>query len=199
MQEMPSYQPGRRTGCATWLAVLALLISITNFAWNLVQELAWDAAVEQATAGVAAPSQELQQVEPAPAQQAAAESGSTPVSPATVGLQYADVCGIDERNVTEVQLTQIAQQFAGREFTNWQGYVYDVQEREGRYVVQLADEPRGLFWSGNMVLHGVPSEVAIPLNVEQRVVFSGRIREVETSLGVICNPITIDVDVLTPQ
>ena len=49
MQEPPSYATQRRVGCVMWLAIIAIILSGTNLAWNLVQELAWNERVEQAT------------------------------------------------------------------------------------------------------------------------------------------------------
>lgn len=201
MQQYPQVQevaPQRR-GCTTWIAVAALVLASINLLVNIIQESEWNRRVEQAT-GSAAPQQVAQAAAPVdtsvptPAPTTAAQS-----VPVAAGLQYADVCGIDESKMTEVQLTQAAQSFTGREFANWQGFVYDVQPQDGAHIVQLAEGPRGLLWGRDMVLYGVPSEVAIPLNVEQRVIFSGKIREAEVGFGVICNPITIDVTSFAPQ
>lgn len=56
MQQFPQYQepaPKRRAGCTTWIAVAALVLASVNLLWNFVQEMAWDAAVGQATGNVA--------------------------------------------------------------------------------------------------------------------------------------------------
>lgn len=112
--------------------------------------------------------------------------------PRTDDLSYGNICGLEERNVTEVQLRAYAEAFTGLAISDWQGYVYDVQQRDGRYQVELADGPRGMMWSGNIELLDVPSEIAVPLNVEQSVRVSGRIRKIGTSFGTLCNPITLD-------
>ena len=64
MQEPPSYATQRRVGCVMWLAIVAILLSGTNFAWNLVQELAWNERVEQATlvTTIVTPSMEVQEM-----------------------------------------------------------------------------------------------------------------------------------------
>jgi hypothetical protein len=128
------------------------------------------------------------------------ETGGAPIPTFPTGeLTYAAVCGIDESKVTEVQLAQYARQFGGHTFSNWQGYVYDVQERNGQYNLQLADSKRGFIWARTMEVNGIPAELAIQLNVEQPVLVSGRIVAVEVGFGVICNPIIIDNATITIQ
>jgi hypothetical protein len=138
------------------------------------------AAVEAASVQVAAAVEPVAQ--PSPAE---------PIPAAQTGMTYEQVCGVDESGLTEIQLKAHASQFAGQTFTGWVGYVYDVQERGGTYVLSLSPEPKGLFWSGNINIDSIPLELAVQLNVEQRVVVSGQIQEVGVMFGVMCNPIDI--------
>lgn len=70
MQQYPQYQQPapQRKGCTTWIAVAALVLVCVNFAWDFVQEMAWDAAVGQATGNVA----------PVQTSQVSVSSGQTP-------------------------------------------------------------------------------------------------------------------------
>lgn len=120
-------------------------------------------------------------------------------APAGTGPTFAQICKVDEHNLTEIQLKSHADSFAGQTFTNWQGYVYDVQEQDGRYTVELADDTGGFIWTRDMEVQGIPAEVAEPLLVKQRVLISGRISEVQVNFGVACNPIIIDSASLIPQ
>lgn len=121
----------------------------------------------------------------------------TPAPAAATGLQYARICDVDESNMTDPQLTAHAAQFAGQTFTGWQGWVYDVVDRgDGSYNLEIAMEERGLIWTRDMVIENIPTDLATRLNVEQPLIFDGRIARVEYTFEVMCNPLVVDNFVL---
>jgi hypothetical protein len=127
-------------------------------------------------------------------------AGEQPTAPATdtpdpnVVASYDDLCR-SSSNMTELQVQQYVQGFVGKRVVNWVGYVFDASETS----IWIANEPRGFLWSPQMQLYGVPTEVAASLNVNQRVIFTGKIREVGTFLGQICAGLAIDVTTFIPQ
>ena len=48
---------------------------------------------------------------------------------------------------------------------------------------------RGFLWGRDIVVENTPNDLALRLNVEQPLWFNGRIREVEYTFEVMCNPL----------
>lgn len=120
---------------------------------------------------------------------------ATPV-PVT-GVTYKQICGVDEDNMTDPQLEAHAAQFAGQPFTGWRGWVYDVSSQSaGGYNLEIAMEERGFLWGRNIVVKNIPVELATRLNVEQPLVFDGRVALVEYTFESMCNPMYVDQFVL---
>ncbi len=108
------------------------------------------------------------------------------------GPSYEAVCGADTNNMTDPQIAAFAQQWLGQRFSGWRGYVYDVVARaDGTYNLEIAMQERGLFWSRDLVVENIASDVASRLNVEQPISLSGRIDRVETAFEVMCNPLYV--------
>lgn len=121
----------------------------------------------------------------------------TPAPVQSTGVTYQQICDVDESNMTDPQLQAHAAQFPGQTFTGWQGWVYDVVDRgDGTYNLEIAMEERGIFWLRNIVVESIPNELALRLNVEQPIVFNGRVAKVDYTFEVMCNPMFVDSLVL---
>jgi hypothetical protein len=108
-------------------------------------------------------------------------------------LTYEQVCEVDESNMTDPQLAAHAAQFTGQPFTNWRGWVYDVVDMgNGQYNLEIAMEERGLFWSRDLVVENLPTNLATSLNVEQPIMFDGHIARLEYTFETMCNPMVVD-------
>lgn len=117
--------------------------------------------------------------------------------PQVTGPSYEAVCDADTNNMTDPQIAAFAEQWIGQRFSGWQGFVYDVVSRsDGTYNLEIAMEERGLFWSRNIVIENIVSDLALRLNVEQPITFSGRILRNETFLDGLCNPLVVEDYVL---
>jgi hypothetical protein len=131
------------------------------------------------------------------------EAISTPNVPPTAavvaGPSYEEICGASRSNLTEPQMEMHVRSFEGLSFSNWNGWVYDVVSSSNGYNLEVAMEKRGLFWSRDIVIENIPSDLAIRLNVEQPILFSGHIPRIETTFGVACNPMIVDTLVLDGQ
>jgi hypothetical protein len=190
-----------------WLAIVAILISTVSLFSSITQELAWNRRIEEFAALVASAPPSVQppvvalQPTEVPTLQAVVVSDpettpvpqSTPIpqsTPALSSMTYEQVCDVDESNMTDPQLQAHAAQFANQPFTGWRGWVYDVVIRsDGSYNLEIAMEERGLFWSRDIVAENIPTDLALRLNVEQPIVFDGRIVQVEYTFEVMCNPL----------
>jgi hypothetical protein len=113
-------------------------------------------------------------------------------SPEWMAPPYKSICKKDD-SMTSVQLEAYLDSFIGKKIENWHGWVYEVRESGTSYTVLIGmDPPGGLLWSRNVEIVGVEQEQALRLRKEQKVTFSGTIREVGNFFGSICNPITIE-------
>lgn len=195
-----------------WLAILAIIMSGVGLLADITQELAWDGRIEQLNAlyiGIYASPQPTTatitnenvvasetQVTPVPVVVSEAQAAPVPVVAAT-GITYEQICGVDESNMTDPQLESHAQRSANQTFNGWQGWVYDVVSRsDGTYDLQIAMEERGLFWSRNIVVESIPTDLATRLNVEQPITFDGRVARVDYMFESMCNPMVVDNFVL---
>lgn len=213
MQELSPYASKRRVGCVMWLAILAIVMSGISLLSSVTQELAWDRRIQEFSA--LAISVDAQNVSPtaialeqSPTRSAviiepsSSSPTSTPLPPpspsspqasTSAGLTYAQICGVDESNMTDPQLEAHAARFNGQTFTGWQGWVYDVVSKsDGTYDLEIAMEERGLFWGREIIVESIPTDLALRLNVEQALLFDGRIATVEYSFEVMCNPMKVD-------
>jgi hypothetical protein len=108
------------------------------------------------------------------------------------GPTYEQVCKADTANMTDPQIAAFGQKSLGLRFTGWRGWVYNVESRfDGKYNLQIAMEERGLFWGSDITIEDIPSDLALRLNVEQRIALSGLISRVDTTFNVICNPLVV--------
>ncbi len=121
----------------------------------------------------------------------AENTASTVTDPATVEATFTNICKTDP-DWTEIQTGQYLAGFAGREITDWDGWVYEVTEFNGQYKLLVAMEPPGgMFWTRDVEISGIPADMAIALQKEQPIRFSGSISRVERMLGTNCNPIMV--------
>lgn len=214
MQELPPSR--RRVGCVMWLAIFAIVMSLASLLSSITQELAWDRRVSEITTAVSAMSANPENTPVLAATQVRQEQPAvvivgpttdpsispqptvitppvTPTSTPLAGLTYDEVCKVDESNMTDPQLEAHASRFNGRTFNGWQGWVYDVVSKsDNTYDLQIAMEKRSPFWGRDIVVEDIPLDLATRLNVEQVLVFDGRIAQVEYAFDVMCNPMKID-------
>lgn len=203
----------RRVGCVMWLAIFAIIMSLVSLLSSVTQELAWDRRIQEIATLVSTANTNAQDSPPLIITQAQQEQPSVVIvgpdaSPTSVsipptaipaptvvpvGLTYEEICGVDERNMTDPQLASHAARFNGQSFSGWRGWVYDVVNKsDDTYDLEIAMEERGPFWTRDIVVEEIPVDLATRLNVEQPLVFDGRIAQVEYSFEVMCNPMTVD-------
>ena len=121
----------------------------------------------------------------------AGNTASALVDPATVEATYETICKTDP-SWTEIQTGQYLAGFAGRQISGWNGWVYEVRESFGQYELLIAMEPPGgMFWSRDVQITGIPADMAIAMQKEQPIQFSGTIERVDRLVGTNCNPIVV--------
>lgn len=206
MQQPSPYATNRRVGCLMWLTVLAIAMSGLGLLVDLSQELAWDGRIEQLNtlytniytppqSNNASESESANEPIPATAQEVSTVAQVAPVS--IQGVTYEQICGVDESNMTDPQLEAHALSFANRTFSGWQGWVYDVVSKtDGAYDLEIAMTERNPFWGRDIVIENIPTDLAMRLNVEQVLVFDGRVAQVDYTFEVMCNPMIVDNFVL---
>lgn len=112
--------------------------------------------------------------------------------PTASGPAFDAVCDADTNNMTDPQIAAFAKRWEGQPFDGWNGWVYDVVSRsDGTYNLEISMQERGLFWSRNIVVENIPSDLALKLNVEEPIAFAGRVKRNETFLDGVCNPLVI--------
>lgn len=122
---------------------------------------------------------------------AAASAPAAVTDPATVEATFNNIC-VTDPGWTEIQTQQYLSGFAGREITNWDGWVYEVSEFNGQYKLSIAMEPSGgMVWSRDVEIPGIPAEMAVALQKDQPIRFSGRIAQVDRVFGANCNPVVV--------
>lgn len=133
-----------------------------------------------------------------PATVAAPQADNAPAAIAQVsGPTYTEVCKPNTANMTDPQITAHAGKYIGQRVSGWRGWVYDVVSKsDGTYDLEIAMQERGLFWSRDVVIENIVSDLAARLNVEQPVTLSGRIAKAEVFLDSVCNPLVVDEYVL---
>ena len=119
------------------------------------------------------------------------------VTPTAWAPPFKQLCERD-KTLTDAQFVEYLESLRGKEVIDWTGWVYDVFDRSGGYTVLIAMRPPGAFWSRNIELLGLPKDQALELQKEQKVVFSGTIRDAGAFLGQACNPIEIEKATLEP-
>lgn len=126
------------------------------------------------------------------------QPGNPPAAiPQVTGPSYEAVCKADTNNMTDPQITAFAQQWMGQRFSGWQGFVYDVVSRsDDTYNLEIAMDERGILWTRDIVIENIVSDLALRLNVEQPITFSGRILRNEATFDVMCNPLVVEDYVL---
>lgn len=103
------------------------------------------------------------------------------------------------KTLTDVQFVEYLESFRDKKIIDWTGWVYDVYDYSDGYTVLIAMKPPGgLLWARDIELLGLPKDQALDLQKEQKVVFSGTIRDVGAFLGQPCNPIKIEKATLEP-
>lgn len=193
------YTPPKKSGCAVflgWLFIGFLVLGIIFIGVSLfipdVNPAAFTTPVPKATNS---PTQTAGQPTRTPL------LTDTPIPTPTLvpptGVTFEQICEVDENNMTDPQLKAHAAQFAGQSFTGWQGWVYDVVSRaDGNYDLHIAMEERGFIWTRDIVVESIPTDLAVRLNVEQPLVFDGRVARVDYMFEVMCNPMIVDSLVL---
>ena len=117
----------------------------------------------------------------------------TPTPVPVTGVTFEQVCEVSERDMTDPQLKAHAEKFVGQTFGGWQGWVYDVASNgSGGYNLLIAMNERGFLWARNIEIRNIPDDLATRLNVEQLIVFDGRIAEVQYTFETMCNPLIVD-------
>lgn len=102
---------------------------------------------------------------------AVATPETAPLYP-TIAAEYLDM--------TDVQQDRYLESLAGMEAVKWDGLVEDVTETLGDFTV-FVDSGRETA-GHDVVLWDVDEDTAVSLNIGDRVVFSGEVREVSDSL-----------------
>lgn len=124
------------------------------------------------------------------------EPTKTPAPTATATPQwmapsFEEICHRDP-SLTDVQFEEYIKTFAGKKFSDWDGWVYDVYRYGEEYQLLIAmNEPGGLFWSRQIQIDDIGPELGVSLNKEQPIRFSGTIQEVGTFWGDSCNPLKV--------
>jgi hypothetical protein len=118
---------------------------------------------------------------------------STPVPPTAtpewMAPPYEDFCeGSFDR--TEIQNEALAKSMAGKKVVGWTGAVYDVQRSGDTFRVEV-DMSGGFIRSRDINILGVGQDIAVTLNVDQKITFDGTIQSVDIALGVLCNPLVL--------
>lgn len=139
--------------------------------------------------------QEATLAELAAADTAAASSVPDPaLAPAT----FRSICKTDP-DWTEVQTQAYLAGFIGREISDWDGWVYEVSELGGQYTLMVAMEPPGLLWARHVEIPDIPADLAMALQKEHPVRFSGRLSRVDRTFGTNCNPIVVQDAAVTVE
>jgi hypothetical protein len=121
---------------------------------------------------------------------------STP-TPGDMAPPFDELCRKDP-NLTDIQMEKHLEGFIGKRIVNWQGWVYEVHDQSGGYVVLVAlNPPGGLLWTRDIEIADIPEDLAFRLSKRQKITFSGTIRKVGIFLGSICNPISIESATIT--
>jgi hypothetical protein len=197
--------PGCLTFFAFWIAVTALVatIDLGGRAMGILPTLEPTATptitptspptpIPTATPVLLAPAGPTPAPTPVPATSAPLPTDT----PVPYGISFAQACEVNEDDMTDPQIDQHAASTNGLTFTGWRGWVYNVSSRfGGGYDLEIAMEPRGLFWGRDIVVENIPAELTT-LAVEQEVVFDGRIARNEVSFRIVCNPLRVDQFVL---
>jgi len=111
----------------------------------------------------------------------------------SAGPTIAQVCDANTNDMTDPQIATFANQYVGQSFTGWETWVFDVvSQADGTYNLQLSKVERWPFWGRNIVVENIPTDLATRLNVNQKLILSGRIARNEIFLDSICNPLVVD-------
>lgn len=102
---------------------------------------------------------------------------------------FANICETDPVG-PEIQTESYLAGFAGREITDWDG-VYEVREFNGQYDLLVAMDSAGRLGPLNVEISGIPAPMALALQKEQPIRFSGNIAPVDRLFGTNCNPIVV--------
>lgn len=109
-------------------------------------------------------------------------------------LSYRAICIEAPTIMTEAKARKFYKSLTG-ETVAWGGFVFDVKEVEGGYMVQVSIAERNEnfpYLSGNFTtnLYGVPGDVALALAPNQKLVYTGTVQAIEF-MGVACNPVRL--------
>jgi len=107
------------------------------------------------------------------------ESTATPAPTAPPFVEIRD----NVQNMTEAQWKQYLPELKGARVTHWQGWVEEVNVSGNKYELWVdMDSPDELF-SAQEVYFPIPSDIALELQKDQPVTFSGTIERVQEFLG----------------
>jgi hypothetical protein len=153
---------------------------------ELVARPTVDAKTIQESVAVAAGSDETQDAEPTTVPSPTA----TPPPEQETVADFDSICG-SKSGMTDVQVEAYYESLSGKHVIDWDGYVYDVHSMGGTYAILIANEPKGFWWSRQIELRGIPRNIAVQMDVEEHVRYSGTIQGAETFITSNCNPLII--------
>ncbi len=85
--------------------------------------------------------------------------------------------------MTDVQWNEHLRQFSGQKVTGWEGWVKDVYKYSGGYTLYITFDPPSHFLRSSAVHFVIPEDIALMLEKDDIVTFSGTIKDVGTFLG----------------
>lgn len=120
------------------------------------------------------------------------QTSSGPISNSTLGVDPAPTIApriaplyptlaAEYSRMTEVQQDRYLESLVGANVVKWEALVEEVSKSFGEYVV-FADAGRPTAGS-DVAIWGLSEEIAINLNIGDRIVFSGQIANISTFLG----------------
>lgn len=117
---------------------------------------------------------------------------ATPVPTAPPFVEIRD----NVQNMTEAQWKKYLPELKGARVVNWEGWVEDVDVSGSKHTLLVDMDSPDDFLSGTDVRFGIPEDVALELQKDQPITFSGTIEKVQEFLGtstVYLQDVTLEV------
>jgi hypothetical protein len=130
--------------------------------------------------------------------QVAADSPTATPTPEWMAPSYDEICDNND-TMTDLQQEDYAASMAGKKVVGWVGKVYDVESGNGGLYTVQVEMVDSIISARDLEILGVPRDIAVALNVEQQITFSGTIKSVDMFMGNICNPINVIEATITPS
>lgn len=105
-------------------------------------------------------------------------------------LTYEQIC-TRPKEMTDVQWNEHLKQFSGQKVTSWEGWVKDVYKYSSGYTLYVTFDPPNHLLRGSAVHFVIPEDIALMLEKDDIVTFSGTIKSIGTFLGV-CSGIELE-------